>query len=200
MTPGGHRHPGAHAQGHGHHRGDAPARDAWQRPDEVLRVLAVAPTMAIADVGAGAGYFAVRLARAVPAGDVIATDVDVDLVRSLNDRARHERLPNLRAILATATTSGLAPGSVDRILVAHAWHHLADRVAYVRDLAAALRPGGRLFVLDFNFIAPSGPPTHLRVAPEVVVAELAAAGLAAKQSPVALADQFLVEGTRRVSP
>jgi arsenite methyltransferase len=172
---------------------DDPARDTWQRPDDVLQALELAETMIVADVGAGTGYFAVRLARAVPAGEVIATDLEQDMVRYLNDRARREQLPNLRAIRATRIASGLAAQSVDRILVVHVWHHLADRVGYARDLAAALRPGGKLFVVDFGLEARRGPPANLRVAPEAIIAELAAAGLAAKVSSVALPDQYIVE-------
>jgi arsenite methyltransferase len=177
-------------------RFDDPARDAWQRPDEVLRALALTPTMTVADVGAGTGYFAVRLARAVPHGEVIATDLESAMVRYLEDRARREQLPNLRAVRASPTTSGLAPGSVDAILVVHVWHHLGDRASYARDLAAALRPGGRLLVVDFSPAARRGPPIHMRLAPEALVTELAAAGLAAQVSPIALPDQYIVEARR----
>lgn len=194
----------APAHDHGHHgtfagaehwaqRFDDPARDAWQRPDEVLRALDLAPSMTVADVGAGTGYFAVRLARAVPDGAVIATDLEPDMVRYLDERAAREQLPNLRAVRATPTDTGLAPGSVDAILVVHVWHHLADRVAYARQLAAALRPGGRLFIVDFDLVGERGPPRELRVSAEAIVAELAGAGFAAAVSPIELPDQYLVE-------
>jgi arsenite methyltransferase len=175
---------------------DDPARDAWQRPDDVLRALELTPAMTVADVGAGTGYFAVRLARAVPEGQVIATDVEVDMVRHLEARARRERLPNLRAVRATDAVSGLAANSVDRILVVHVWHHLADRRAFARGLAAALRPGGKTVVVDFNLGAERGPPPNLRLPPEAITGDLAAAGLTAKVSAVALPDQYLVEARR----
>ena len=176
---------------------DDPARDVWQRPEDVLHALELAPTMTVADVGAGTGYFAVRLASAVPAGEIIATDVEPDMVRYLNERARREQLHNLRAVFrATQTTSGLAAQSVDRILVVHVWHHLGDRVGYARDLSAALRPGGKMFVVDFSLTARRGPPMNLRVAPEAIIADLAAAGLATNLSPVALPDQYIVEAHR----
>src|SRR5688500_2205030 len=66
---------------------DDPTRDAWQRPDEVLRALELGPAMTVADVGAGTGYLSVRLARAVPRGEVIATDLEPDMVRFLSERA-----------------------------------------------------------------------------------------------------------------
>lgn len=198
--------PGGHGSGHAHHafadaealasRLDDPARDAWQRPEDVLRAMELAPTMSVADVGAGTGYFAVRLARAVPAGNVTATDIEPNMVRFVNERARREELPNLQASLATQSSSGLGRESVDRILVVHVWHHLSDRGAFARDLAAALRPGGRLFVVDFSLSARRGPPPSMRIAAESIVAELEAAGLTAMVSTVAIPDQYIVEARR----
>ena len=178
-------------------RFDDPTRDAWQRPDDVIRLLNLTPTMTVADVGAGTGYFSVRLARAVPDGQVIATDLEPDMIRYLAERAGREQLPNLRAQLATPSTSGLAASSVDAILVVHVWHHVAARASYARDLAAALRPGGTLLIVDFKPDAANGPPMNHRVAPDVVVAELAAAGLDAKVSSVDLPGQYIVEAGRR---
>lgn len=177
-------------------RFDDPARDAWQRPDDVIRALDLEPSMTVADVGAGTGYFAVRLARAVPEGKVIATDLEPDMVRYLEDRARREQLPNLRAIRATRTTSGLAPNSVDALLVVHVWHHVAARSCYARDLAAALRPGGRLIVVEFRPDAQKGPPMKLRLAPERVIADFVGVGLSATLSPISLPDQYLIEVRR----
>lgn len=79
----------------------------------------------------------------------------------------------------------------------HVWHHLADRGEYARGLAAALRPGGRLFIVDFSPSAHRGPPTSMRLAPEAVIAELEGAGLEARVSPIALPDQYIVEGHKR---
>ncbi len=175
---------------------DDPSRDEWQRPDDVLHALELEPAMIVADVGAGTGYFATRIARAVPRGEVIASDLEPEMVRFLNERARREQLPNLRAILATST-SGLAASSVDRILVVHVWHHLAERGEYVRGLATALRAGGRLFVVDFSPTGHRRPPANMRIGPEVIVAELEGAGLSAKLSATALPDQYIVEARRR---
>lgn len=199
---------GGHGSGHGagHHAFtdaaewakvfDDPARDAWQRPDDVVRAMDLSPTMSVADIGAGTGYFSVRLARAVSSGKVIATDIEPDMVRYLNERAAREQLPNLEATLATQTTSGLAAESVDRILVVHVWHHLGDRVAYARGLSAALKPGGKLFIVDFSATASHGPPPNMRVTPEAVIAELTAAGFTAQLSPTALPEQYIVEARR----
>ncbi len=176
---------------------DDPARDEWQRPDEVLRALELEPSMTVADIGAATGYFSVRLARAVPDGEVVATDIEPDMVRFLSERARREGLTNIRATLGTEAASGLEARSVDRILVVNVWHHLADPKAYALDLARALRPGGRVLVVDYGSSARRGPPAEMRVPPEVVIATLESAGLSARVSPVVLPDQYIVEARQR---
>ena len=175
---------------------DDPARDAWQHPDDVVAALALTPAMTVADVGAGTGYFAVRLARAVPQGQVIATDLEPDMLRHLEERARREQLSNLRAVAASRNASGLAPSSVDAILVVDVWHHLDDRANYARDLAAVLRPGGRVLVVDFKRDAHRGPPAHMRLEPEAIIADLAGAGLVAKLSAITLPEQYMIEAKR----
>jgi arsenite methyltransferase len=197
--------PVAHPPGHGHGAGhfanpddaakrfDDPARDEWQKPDEVVRALQLTPSSVVADVGAGTGYFAMRLARVVPRGLVIATDIEPAMVKYIDERARREKLSNVRGVLATSAASGLATASVDAILVVHVWHHLADRAAYARDLATSLRPGGRVLIVDFRLDARRGPPAAMRLAPDAVVADLRAAGLDAKVSSVELPDQYIVE-------
>lgn len=175
---------------------DDPARDEWQRPDDILRALELEPTLTVADLGAGTGYFAVRLARAVPRGAVLAVDVEPDLVRFLTERARREQLPNLRVVQATPGVSSFTASSLDRILVVHVWHHLANRHEHARSLAAALRPGGKLLIVDFSPSSERGPPAAMRLGPEAVIAELEAEGLAASVAPLALPDQYVVQATR----
>jgi cyclopropane fatty-acyl-phospholipid synthase-like methyltransferase len=176
---------------------DDPARDAWQHPDDVVAALRLSPNMTVADVGAGTGYFTVRLARAVPAGQVIATDIEPDMVRYLVDRARHEKLGNVRAVLAMGDDPRLEPNSVDRILVVDVWHHVANRGAYAKGLASALRPGGYVAIVDFTQEATHGPPRAHRLLPEVIIADLKGAGLDASLAQTSLPDQFIVIGTRR---
>jgi SAM-dependent methyltransferase len=175
---------------------DNPARDVWQRPDLVLAVLELGPKMTIADIGAGTGYFAVRLARAVPDGQVIATDIEPDMIRYMTQRATREQLPNLRAVLTPPDDPQLAAGTIDRILVVDVWHHLGDRAAYARALARALRPGGKLAVVDFTLESKHGPPAKHRLAPDAILADLRAAGLTASLSTTALPDQYIAIGTR----
>ncbi len=175
---------------------DDPARDAWQQPERVIAALELSPAMVVADIGAGTGYFAMRLARAVPDGQVIATDIEPDMIRYLTDRAAREHLSNLRAVRTPPDDPQLAAGTVDRILVVDVWHHIDDRAGYARALARALRPGGKLAIVDFTREATHGPPAEMRLTPEQVIGELRQAGLAAALSPTVLPDQYIVIGTR----
>jgi len=175
---------------------DDPARDAWQQPDAVIAALELTPAMAVADIGAGTGYFTVRLAKQVPQGQVIATDIEPDMVRYLKERATRDGLANVRAELTPPADPKLADASLDRILVVDVWHHLGDRVAYAKALARGLKPGGKIAIVDFKLDAKQGPPKQHRLAPEVIAADLTAAGLIATVSPTALPEQYIVIATR----
>lgn len=172
---------------------DDPGRDAWQHPDEVVALLEVSAGMTVADVGAGTGYFVGRLVHAAgPGGTVIATDLEPDMIRYLGQRAGHEGWKNVHPLQVTADDPGLGKAAVDRILVVDVWHHLGDRRAYAAKLAAALRPGGRIAVVDFDEHARRGPPPALRLAPAVILDELRSAGLTAALANETLPEQYVV--------
>jgi cyclopropane fatty-acyl-phospholipid synthase-like methyltransferase len=171
---------------------DDPARDAWQQPDRVIAALELAPTMTVADVGAGTGYFAVRLAKV--AAEVIATDVEPDMIRYMNERAQREGVTNLRAVVTPPDDPQLQP--VDRILVVDVWHHLGDRVAYAKKLAGSLKADGFVAVVDFKLDAKYGPPRKHRLPPDAIIADLQAAGLDAKLA-LELPEQYIVIARRR---
>ena len=177
---------------------DDPARDAWQRPDEVVALLSLSPGMSVADIGAGTGYFLPRLSRAVGAeGRVLGTDVEADMVRYMKERAARDGLGNVEAILVPFDDPKLAPASVDRILVVDVWHHIGSRKAYTEKLAAALKPGGFVAIVDFTMESDKGPPQDHRIAPERALAELRAGGLEATIVEETLPDQYLVKGVKR---
>lgn len=156
---------------------DDPARDRWQKPDEVVAALALAPDATVADIGAGTGYFAVRLARAVPKGRVYAVDIEPDMVRYLGERAKRESLPNVRPVLGKPDDPSL-PEPVDRVLIVDTYHHISDRVAYFGRLRERLKPGGAVAIVDFTLESPVGPPRSARVAADVVRVEMQRAGYA----------------------
>jgi SAM-dependent methyltransferase len=99
------------------------------------------------------------------------------MVKYLGERAKREGLANLRPVAATPGDARL-PEKADLILLVDVYHHVEDRGRYFRKLAAALKPGGRLAVIDFKLDSPQGPPRRSRVPPEDVKAELAKVGYA----------------------
>ncbi len=153
---------------------DAEDRAAWQKPDEVIAALGLRPNATVADLGAGTGYFAVRLARAVPKGRVFAQDLEPDMVRYLGERATKEGLSNITAVQGDADDPKL-PEPVDLAIMVDSYHHIADPTAFFGKLRAQLRPGGTLVIVDFKKDAPAdapGPPAAMRVADEIVAAHL----------------------------
>ena len=170
---------------------DDPARDAWQKPDEVIRALRLAPDAKVADIGAGTGYFAVRLARAVPAGRVYAVDSAPDMVRYLGERAKREELANLVPVQAAEGGPKL-PEPVDVALLVDVYHHIPSRTEYFAALRTALRPGGRVAIVDFRVDAPNGPPRSARIPPDTVKQELARAGYALATEHDFLPDQYFL--------
>lgn len=199
-------HGEGHAGGHGHGEGhahrfddparwatifDDPARDAWQRPDEVIRMLSLRGDERVADLGAGTGYFSVRLARAVPRGRVWALDVEPAMVGYLAARAQRESLDNLFGVLCTPDDA-LLPEPVDVVLVVDTHHHIEHRVAYYTRLHARLRPGGRVVIVDYTRESPMGPPAEMRLSPDAVRDELTHAGFTFDASPAGLPNQYVL--------
>lgn len=156
-------------------RFEDPGRDAWQRPEEVIAALGLPPDAKVADVGSATGYFAVRLARAVPQGHVFGVDVEPDMARYLGERARQEGLGNLTAVLGEPADPKI-PEPVDLVLLVNTYHHIEGRQAYFRQLLGSLTPRGRVAIIDFRKGQPMGPPEESRLAPEAVRREMEAAG------------------------
>jgi len=156
---------------------DDPERDAWQKPHQVIQSLALKPDARVADLGAGTGYFAARLANMLPKGRVYAVDIEPDMVRFLTERARREKLANLVAVQGAPDDPRL-PEKVDLILLVDVYHHIEDRPRYFRKLAQSLRPGGRIAIIDFTLDSPQGPPRTARVPAATVKSEMKAAGQA----------------------
>jgi SAM-dependent methyltransferase len=117
------------------------------------------------------------------------------MVKWIAERAKREGLANVTAQAGAADDPKLAAGSLDRILVVDTWHHVDDRPAFAKKLKAALKPGGVVFIVDFTLDSPHGPPRAARLAPEVVAAELSAAGLTSEVlKDTGLPHQYIVRG------
>jgi predicted methyltransferase len=170
---------------------DDPARDAWQKPHEVIRALALAPDAVVADIGSGTGYFSVRLAHAVPKGRVYGVDTEPDMVKHLAERARREGLANVVAVAGKPDDAAL-PAKVDLVLLVDVYHHIGDREAYFGKLRASLRPGGRIAVIDFSEASKDGPPKRERISPARVRAEMQRAGYSLAEEHRFLPNQYFL--------
>jgi SAM-dependent methyltransferase len=170
---------------------DDPARDAWQKPHEVIAALSPAPDAVVADIGSGTGYFAVRLAHFVPKGRVYGVDTEPDMVKYLAERAKREGLANLVSIAGRPGDAGL-PARVDLVLMVDVYHHISEREKYFSGLRGSLKPGARVAIIDFRLDAPSGPPKKERIPPAQVKAELAKAGYALAKEHEFLPNQFFL--------
>ena len=148
-----------------------PSRDAWQKPHEVITSLDIKSGEVIADLGSGSGYFTRRLA--MHAGKVYAVDIDSRLLEIVKKDAP----ANVEAILAAADDPKLPPESADTVFICEVWHHIDNRPAYLAKLAKALKPGGRIVVIDFiKGKKTPGPPEGMKLSEDQVRQEFAGAG------------------------
>jgi cyclopropane fatty-acyl-phospholipid synthase-like methyltransferase len=154
---------------------DDPARDAWQMPQRVIEALKLPPAAAVADIGAGTGYFSVRLSSALPQGTVYAVDVERAMLDHIEKRAAAAKLTNVVTVLASANDAQL-PKPVDAVLVVDTYHHIPNRTAYFRQLRSSLAQAGRVAIVDFRKDSPEGPPPEFRFEAEQIVAEMKDAG------------------------
>ena len=120
------------------------ARDDRREAEQVMALAGVAPGMSVADIGAGDGYYTVRLAAVVgETGRVLANDIDEDALRRLGDRVERERLDNISIIPGEAADPRLPPASFDRIFMVHMYHEVTEPYAFLWHLRPALRQGGK---------------------------------------------------------
>lgn len=152
------------------HKLEDPSRLEWLPPDEILRHLQLAAPMTVADIGAGTGYFALPLARAVR--QVYAVDLQPQMLAMLAEKLKAPGArTNIGLVEGEAAASGLPEHSCDRVLLANIWHELPDTHAVLREMGRILKPDGRIAILDWRPDAehPPGPPAEHRVALESVL-------------------------------
>jgi ubiquinone/menaquinone biosynthesis C-methylase UbiE len=180
---------------------DDPARDAWQKPDALVAALRIAPGARVADLGAGTGYLSRRLSVAVgPHGTVYAIDTEPKLVAHLRRRAEREGTANVVPVEAAPADPHLPAGGVDLVVVLDTYHHVDDRIAYLRRLARGLRPGGRVAIIDWQKRPlPVGPAMEHKLPRQLVVDEMTAAGYRLLEEPDVLPYQYFLIFGRRAS-
>jgi ubiquinone/menaquinone biosynthesis C-methylase UbiE len=161
---------------------EAPDRDLWQRPDHIMDALGIAEASVVADVGAGSGWFTVRLARRVgPNGIVYSQDVQLEMINAISRRVQREGLTNVRPVQGKGNDPNFpraAMGKIDAILLVGVFHEVENRVTMLANLAAALKPGGRIGVIEFKLSGGGpGPAMDERVDPQTIISDAASAKL-----------------------
>ena len=173
---GGHEHHrGGHAHGGDLHRPfdgdvqkyiahlDRADRDAWQKPDALVKALGLAGTETVADVGAGSGYFTFRFAKALPRGKVVALDIEPEMIRHVHHKVMTEKIPNVRAVLSKPDDPGVPPGT-DLVFLADVLHHVDQRDAWLVKLRTQMKPGAKLVLVEFKEgPLPQGPPEKMKI-------------------------------------
>ncbi|MDA0689079.1 MAG: methyltransferase domain-containing protein [Proteobacteria bacterium] len=127
-----------------------PGRIQEEMPDEVVANMNLDPDEVVADVGAGSGYFSFRIARHVPQGKVMAIDIQPEMLQLIDERASREEVDNIELVLGQVDNPNLPPNSIDAALMVDAYHEFSHPFEMIDGLYRALRPGGRIFLLEYR--------------------------------------------------
>jgi ubiquinone/menaquinone biosynthesis C-methylase UbiE len=173
---------------------EGPDREAWQKPELIMDALGIADGSAVADLGAGGGWFAVRLARRVgPQGVVYAEDVQREMIEAIERRLQREGLRNVRTILGTLDDPKLPNRALNAVLIVDVYHEVESRVELLKNVRNALLPNGRLGIVEFTKAGwGPGPPLDERIDEAVVVKDALAAGLRLVSRETFLPYQYLL--------
>ncbi|MFN8612359.1 MAG: class I SAM-dependent methyltransferase [Vulcanimicrobiota bacterium] len=176
------------------------SRDAWQKPQEVVDWLQLRPGQVVADLGAASGYFSRPLARKLgPGGWVFAIEVEPGFFPPLHQLAAQAGVSNIATVLASFDDPHLPDESTDLVFICDTLHHIEGRPAYYEKLKRALKPGGRIAVVDFfpDRDIPVGPKKSERLSVEQVTGEFQAAGLEVSSNLELLPYQYIIVGQKK---
>jgi ubiquinone/menaquinone biosynthesis C-methylase UbiE len=173
---------------------EGPDRDAYQRPDQIMDALQIGEGSVVADLGAGGGWFTVRLARRVgPNGRVYAEDVQPQMINAIKRRMEREGLVKVQTVLGTDVDPRLPPASLDAALMVDAYYEFEQPVTLLRNVARALKPTGLIGIVNYKKDGGGpGPAMEARVEPEKVIADALAAGLELRKRETFLRYQYML--------
>ncbi len=177
------------------HMLESERRPGWQVPEQVLQELGIEPGERVAEVGTGSGFWLPYLDAAVrPGGRVVGEDIDQGLLDIAAQKVREGELSSVELRLGAGDDPRLEPGAFDYVLLVDTYHHLCDRVGFLRHLRRALTPSGRLVVIDFRDAQriPVAGSQH-RIVHDAVIAEARRAGLQLAREHDFLRYQFMLE-------
>ncbi len=173
---------------------ERPERERQERTDLLIERLPLEPDNVVADIGAGTGYFSVPIARRVPDGKVLAVDIQQQMLDIIERRKRNGAPANIDTVLGTMTDPKLPPGAVDLILLVDAYHEFSHPHEMGTAMVDALRPGGKLILIEYRGEDPRVPikPLH-KMTEEQAIKEMRAIGLRHQRTEDFLPQQhFLV--------
>jgi SAM-dependent methyltransferase len=155
-----------------------PGRIAEERPDEVVENMGLEPDQVVADIGAGSGYFSFRIAKLVPQGKVLAVDIQPEMLALIEEQKARDKVTNVEGVLGKVDDPNLPPNSIDAAIMVDAYHEFDHPFEMINGIYNALRPGGRIFLLEYRGEDPSVPirPLH-KMTEEQVVREMSVFGL-----------------------
>jgi len=149
---------------------DRSEREMEEAPDKALDAIDLRPGMIVADVGAGTGYFSLRMARRVgPSGKVYANDIQPEMLEKLRASAQREKLANIETVLGSEADPKLPLSKIDMVLLVDVYHEFSQPQEMLQHIRAALKPDGRLILLEYRKEDPAVPirPEHKMSEPEV---------------------------------
>jgi ubiquinone/menaquinone biosynthesis C-methylase UbiE len=173
---------------------EGPDRDLWQKPDQVMDALGIADGTSVADLGAGGGWFTVRLARRVgPQGVVYAEDIQEQMLESIDRRVKREGLRNVRMVLGASDDPKLPPELLDAVLIVDVYHEVTQPVEFLQNVKQSLTSQGRLGIIEYKRDGGGpGPEMEERVDEASVVKYAEAAGFKLMSRETFLPYQYLL--------
>jgi len=178
---------------------ESPDRDIWQKPDQVMDALGIADGSKVADIGAGGGYFTIRLSRRVgPNGVVWAEDVQAVMIEAITRRLAKDAAKDSRNVIPVTGTSSdpmLQAGSLDAVLILETFQEVVqdgNPLLFLQNVRKALRTGGRVGIIDYKKEGAGPGPDGPRPDPEAVIAVAERAGLRLMKRETFLPFQFFL--------
>lgn len=159
-----------------------PERDSWQKPEEILNALKIEKGHVVADIGAGSGYFTEKLSERVGLnGTVYAVDIQQEMLDYIRKQLDNKGLKNVVLVLGNMDDPKLSKESLDIAILLSVYHEIEKPVDFMKKIKWALKPHGRLAILEFSDKSPIGPPLKVRLPEDLVINELKQAGFTLSQ-------------------
>ncbi|MFM7050637.1 MAG: class I SAM-dependent methyltransferase [Planctomycetota bacterium] len=172
---------------------ERPEREREERTDLLVGALRLRPADAVADIGAGSGYFTMRIAPLVPEGVVYATDIQQEMLDIVSERALEENALNVMPVMGEIDHCGLEPNSVDAVLFVDAYHEFSHPFEMMSSIVDALRPDGLVYLVEYRLEDPEVPiKARHKMSAEQATREMSAVGLELVENIDALPQQHIL--------